>query len=274
MASITQSESQDSHPETALSTHLIRDVDPPDTSTRLTHIRTFTHHLAAARALSYHLNSWGIRHVYIGGFAWSLLGSIRPTEDIDVLIQDRNLLDLREKLRVLDPHFAGAGIKLYYVTKDLDGHQAQEERVLSSSNNVLVETLSAGTLGLPVSIVTKFQVGEFDIEILHPGILILTKFKRWSVSYLSTRPKTIRKAASDRTDIQYIIEWLAENREMVRFHEYSGKTKPELLAMIRKYHARYVDDIEQMDKLRSIMPHDWDDMLALPEPELESDLPP
>ncbi|KAI0648912.1 hypothetical protein C8Q79DRAFT_1007496 [Trametes meyenii] len=233
-------------------------------------------HLVAAKALSTHLDDWGIQHVYIGGFAWSMLGSIRPTEasDIDVLIQDKNILGLREKLVDLDPHFAGAGIKLYYVTKDSDESQVEEELVQNSPNNVLVETLSAGTLGLPTSIVSKYQAGELGISILHPGILILTKFKRWSVSYLSTRPKTVRKAASDRADIKFIIEWLAEHCESIRFHEYPGKTKLELLAMIRKYHDRYVDDTEQMDKLCSIMPNDWDDMLALPEPELESDLPP
>lgn len=37
-------------------------------------------HIAAAQALSNHLKQRDIRHAYIGGFAWSLLGSERPTE--------------------------------------------------------------------------------------------------------------------------------------------------------------------------------------------------
>ncbi|KAI0775013.1 hypothetical protein BD413DRAFT_291378 [Trametes elegans] len=175
----------------------------------------------------------------------------------------------------LDPRFADAGFKFYYVTQKPDGTLVREELVRSSSSNVLVETLSAGTLGLlPVAIHSTYNIENLDINILHPAILVLTKFKRWSTSYTSTRPKTIRKVASDRSDIQYIIAWLAEQREPIRFHEYEGKTKPELLAMIRKYHDKYTDDVEQMDKLQSIMADEWEDMLALPEPQVESDLPP
>lgn len=112
------------------------------------------------------------------------------------------------------------------------------------------------------------------INVLHPTIMILTKFKRWSVSYTSTRPKTIKKTASDRGDIVFIIEWLAAKGEQIRFHEYEGKTKPELLAMIRKYHDKYVDDVAHMHTLQSIMPDDWEDMLALPKPEAENAVPP
>ena len=36
-------------------------------------------HLLAAQALSKHLDAMGCHHAYIGGFAWSLLGSMRPT---------------------------------------------------------------------------------------------------------------------------------------------------------------------------------------------------
>ncbi|KAI9061128.1 hypothetical protein FKP32DRAFT_983399 [Trametes sanguinea] len=208
-------------------------------------------HLAAARALSAIFYKLGVRHAYIGGFAWSLLGSIRPTEDIDVLIQDSNILELRERLIDLDPHFVDfAGFKLYYVTQTPDGHLVREQLVRSSTNNVLVETLSAGSLGLPVAIVSTYRAVEAGIDILHPGVLILTKFKRWSVQHTSTRPKTIRK-----------------NSERIRFDEYKGKSKPELLAMIRKYHDKYADDVEQMEKLRSIMPDDWVDMLGLTEPD-------
>ncbi|KAI9001569.1 hypothetical protein BD414DRAFT_405473 [Trametes punicea] len=170
----------------------------------------------------------------------------------------------------LDPRFADVGIKLYY---NPDRLLAREQLVRSSSNNVLVETLPPGRMGLPVAIVSTHSAGEIGIDILHPAILILTKLKRWSMSPTSTRPKTLQKAASDRTDIQFIIRWLP-NHERIRFHEYKGKIKPQFLAMIRQYHDKYVDDVEHREKLQSIMPDDWDDMLALPPHEVESHLPP
>lgn len=114
-----------------------------------------------------------------------------------------------------------------------------------------------------------------DIKILHPGILILTKLKRWSTNCDSTRPKTIKKNKSDGRDIRYIVDWLFSNGpEFIRFEAYRGKTKPELLAMIRKYHDKNIGDVEHLQCLRSIMPHDWDDMLALPPPEQESSVMP
>ncbi|EIW57753.1 uncharacterized protein TRAVEDRAFT_59322 [Trametes versicolor FP-101664 SS1] len=174
----------------------------------------------------------------------------------------------------LDPRFADDRLKFYYVTEDVDEALDPEERVRSSHNNVHIDTLPAGRLGLPVNIVSTFKAGEAAIDVLHPTIMILTKFKRWSVSYTSTRPKTIKKTASDRGDILFIIEWLAERKEQIRFHEYEGKTKPELLSMIRKYHDKYVDDVAHMETLQSIMPDDWEDMLALPKPEAENTVPP
>ena len=92
--------------------------------------------------------------------------------------------------------------------------------------------------------------------------------------HTSIRPKTIRKVASDRADIKFMIEWLAESGERIRFDEYLGKTKLELLTMIRPYHDKYAEDVDHMDNLRSVMPDEWDDMLTLPEPEIESHLPP
>ncbi|KAI0350010.1 hypothetical protein OH77DRAFT_1431401 [Trametes cingulata] len=176
----------------------------------------------------------------------------------------------------LDPlRFAEVGsIRFYYVTEDADGQLVREELVRNSSNNVLVETLPTGAWGLPLAIVSKLTVDEVGIDILHPSILILTKFNRWSLDYTSTRPKTVRKVASDRGDIRFLIKWLAENSQQIQFDEYRGKTRPQLLTMIRKYHDKYHNDTEHMAMLRSIMRDHWDDMLALPKPEVESRVPP
>lgn len=75
----------------------------------------------------------------------------------------------------------------------------------------------------------------------------------------------LRKLKSDLSDIHFIIEWLAGRRLRIRFRQYVGMAKLELLAVIRRYHDKYIDDVDHMDKLRSIMPRDWDVMLSLPE---------
>jgi len=72
--------------------------------------------LEAAQILSTHLRQLGIDHAYIGGFAWSVLGSPRPTEDIDVMIKVENaaeMLALRDQLSGLNPRFATTTFKLY-----------------------------------------------------------------------------------------------------------------------------------------------------------------
>ncbi|OCH91386.1 hypothetical protein OBBRIDRAFT_792319 [Obba rivulosa] len=232
-------------------------------------------HKCAARALSEQLDKLGCRYAFIGGFAWSLLGSVRPTEDIDVLIetQGTDISVLRESLVELNGHFAKLGFKLYYVQSPSED-VAREELVRRSRNNVLVETLQAGMLGLPVAAEPTIMVGDHSIRILHPCILILTKFKRWSVSHTSTRPKTIRKVASDRNDINFLIQWLAERQIVIQFQLYQGKSKPELLLMVRRFHDKYMESTDLMGSLRSIMPDDWGTMLALPAPEESSDVPP
>ncbi|KAH9902584.1 hypothetical protein C8Q73DRAFT_634144 [Cubamyces lactineus] len=197
--------------------------------------------------------------------------------DIDVLIECGDLAGLHELLNQRDFRFADVAFKLYFVTQDCDkptASEGSEELVLRSRNNVLVETLRTGTMGLPVTITTTYNVTEVGVRLLHPSILILTKLKRWSTGYTSTRPKTVRKVASDNNDIRYMIGWLSENNEQIRFDEYQGKTKPELLVMLRRYYDKYADNIELMVQLRSIMPDSWDEMLAIPQPQEESNLPP
>ena len=103
-----------------------------------------------------------------------------------------------------------------------------------------------------------------DIPLLHPSILILTKFKRWSTTYTSTRPKTLRKVDTDRNDIRFMVDWLEERGTPINFAEYHGKTTHELLTMVRIYYDKYVDDQEHMERLRRIMEAHWEQMLALP----------
>ncbi len=67
-----------------------------------------------------------------------------------------------------------------------------------------------------------------SIPILRPGLLILTKIKR-CVQYIgSTRPKSIIKFQQDVSDVKFLLQWLALNKEMVDFAGYSTLTPDRL----------------------------------------------
>ncbi|KAI1791230.1 hypothetical protein LXA43DRAFT_447237 [Ganoderma leucocontextum] len=231
------------------------------------------HHEAAAQALSKHLDGWGIPHAFIGGFAWSVLGSERPTEmsthpysrsqtlksaylsdpriyDIDILIDNQDIEELRKMVVEADGRFALVNnLQFYFVTQHSDGNISPEDLVLNSTNNVVVETLRTGQMGLPRSITSTYKARE-------------------------TAAQGLKKASSDREDIRYIIPWLSQRGLRIGFNDYVGKTKAELLPMVRMYHDHYIQDKDHITCLRSIMPDDWDDMLALPARKAEDDTPP
>ncbi|CAA7269885.1 unnamed protein product [Cyclocybe aegerita] len=221
-----------------------------------------TDQAAAASYLSETLDRLGCPHAYIGGFAWALLGNRRPTE-MNVLIETKNLdmVALRSQLQELSKKFASAGIKLYFVKEPL-GDLRGDELVRASKNNVLIETLSAGTLGLPniAGPVYKVEYGSgISIEILHPGILILTKMKRWYHNLESTRPKTLVKNSSDRRDLDYLVSWLADNKMTIEFELYEGKSKDELLKFVRIYREQVGENELLMEALKTaVKPLDWD----------------
>ncbi|PPR02501.1 hypothetical protein CVT24_002050 [Panaeolus cyanescens] len=209
----------------------------------------------AAAKLSDVLEALGCPHAYIGGFAWALLGNVLiEVKNIDIQV-------LRQQLKELNKQFASAGFKLYFVTEPL-GNQTGDEVVRTSKNNVMIETLVAGELGLPkvagpIHEVTH-ELGK-SIKILHPGVLILTKMKRWFINLESTRPKTVTKTNSDRRDLDYITLWLQENNMTIEFEEYQGKTKEELLVFVRKYREVLAGNTEMEEALKAVIkPMDWD----------------
>jgi len=97
--------------------------------------------LEAAHALSKLLTQQGILHAFIGGFGVRLLGATRPTEDIDVMIDVGDTREIFDRIRPLlqkqDARFSVEGLKLYFTSE------------ANQQVRVNVETLAAGTLGLP-----------------------------------------------------------------------------------------------------------------------------
>ncbi|KDR77350.1 hypothetical protein GALMADRAFT_210405 [Galerina marginata CBS 339.88] len=249
--------------------------------------------LVAASLLSQYLEELGCKHAYIGGFAWALLGSVRPTEIRPffyqqvinlslnyVLVEAKNfdIKEIRDKLSKHNKQFALAGIKLFFVkvtlflppdisqpdpaaSKELIRDLQDDALVRASRDNVLIETLKAGTLGLPAIAGPIYPIEqEFgkDLPVLHPAILILTKMKRWSHNYESDRPKTVLKNKSDQADLDFIIYWLEENKMTIEFELYQGKTKEELLNFVRRYRNRFHENAKLMEAMENVVkPDDW-----------------
>lgn len=225
---------------------------------------------AAALLSQYLTEELDCPHAYIGGFAWSLLGSHRPTEDIDVLVETNNLevSQLRERLENVDHRFATVGIKWYFVHNPVENLKG-EDLVHASSNNILIEMLKTGTLGLPAvaePIYTIKHPSGVSFAILSPPILLLTKMKRWWTTHESTRPKTITKNRSDKNDLDFLIFWLSSNKMKIDFDLYKGKEKPELLKTVRAYRDKFRDNVELMKALQEVLhEEDWDAIQVAPE---------
>jgi hypothetical protein len=73
----------------------------------------------------------------------------------------------------------------------------------------------------------------------------------------------MQKANSDHSDIRFIIDWLAEQHMFISFNHYQGKSKADLLPLLRKYYNRY-EDAEFIGQLKRIVQsEDWEQMMGL-----------
>lgn len=91
-----------------------------------------------------------------------------------------------------------------------------------------------------------------------PGVLILTKMKRWAANCDSTRPQTMEKSRSDEHDLRYMVFYMVENGFRIVFEEYEGKTKEQIAAWIKKYYDHNAQDSHLVEHLRMIVgDEDW-----------------
>ncbi|KAH8099763.1 hypothetical protein BXZ70DRAFT_216473 [Cristinia sonorae] len=171
-----------------------------------------------------------------------------------------DLMEIRETLLELNKHFAVAGFKFYFVKEPRDDLTG-DRLVFASKDNVLIETLKAGTLGLP-SVAGPIYVLQHSsgvaLKILHPGVLILTKMKRWAATKDSDRPKTVTKTRSDKRDLDYLVFWLVQHEMTIEFELYLGKRKEELLAYVRTYRDCIPEGSELLEALQTaVKSDDW-----------------
>ncbi|KAG9224473.1 hypothetical protein CCMSSC00406_0007666 [Pleurotus cornucopiae] len=166
---------------------------------------------------------------------------------------------IRQKLVEVDPRFANMGLfKLYCQIPDPDAPAPQPE----ARAHVLIETLATGNLGLPTAPEPTLQFSTQDLPIelpvLHPSVLILTKLKRWTNIFASSRPKSRKKAASDLVDITFLVQWLIQEELRIDFDLYQlseGKERSVLLDYVRMYwdHLLEGENAEQVTLLVSIL---------------------
>ncbi|KAI5900322.1 uncharacterized protein SCHCODRAFT_02607620 [Schizophyllum commune H4-8] len=231
------------------------------------------------------LDAEGFKHVFIGGFACAVLGSTRPTEDIDILIETegRSIIELRNRMVDLDERLARSGMKLYFVRKMPASPQssqstqdgAADDIVKNSRGNVLVETVAAGTLGLPIIAGPVYQDENYKLKILHPSVLPLTKLGRWTRMRGRTRPKSQLKFRTDEQDIMLLIHLLADLNLKLGIADYEGKTRAEILRLVSTFHDSFKEDEDFCAVLQKVMhADDWEEMLTTPPFEVESEIAP
>lgn len=97
---------------------------------------------------------------------------------------------------------------------------------------------------------------------MHPGIIILTKVKRWSVISTSTRPQTKIKAKSDLGDLSFLVEWLADRSEKISVDAYNAKEPQRLYRAMWTYTKHLEKEMGETLTLwkQVVTDEDWEKM--------------
>ncbi|KAJ8516514.1 hypothetical protein ONZ45_g6181 [Pleurotus djamor] len=142
-------------------------------------------------------------------------------------------------------------------------------------NNVLVETIAAGTLGLPIIAGPVYHDDQYNLKILHPCVLPLTKLSRWTRMRGRTQPMSQLKFRTDGQDILLLIHYLADLDLKLGIADYEGKSRAEMLRLVSTFHDYFKEDEEVCGVLQKVMKvEDWEDMLKTAPLEVESEAMP
>ncbi|KAK2806656.1 hypothetical protein FQN51_006622 [Onygenales sp. PD_10] len=226
----------------------------------------------AARAVSSVLTSQNKRHGFIGGYAVTLLGGDRVTNDVDVIVGE-SPRDIRKLLLEADKGFSlTEANKLVFKVRSrpplsLGESNSSKTGPPDSSLDVVIELLQGGAdkqLRLPDAEtvpLTWINPSEFDSSrpnhaapIVDPGVLILTKLKRWMFLAESTRPKSVTRAENDFYDMEKILRWLDKRSATIDMARYPETSKEKLLQGLRLLIR--ADGGRLYDLLKSTLPPD------------------
>ena len=173
---------------------------------------------AAALALTELLRDNGVQHAYIGGFATNMLGSVRSTEDIDVVVQ-------------LSPAVFNSSI----MPKLLQDHRFNSTREMGGlyfrhpRRNIKVDVIPGGEMETPNTLgniregkficdcsmslrsTTKFFDLEQGVPLLPAAEIFKLKLNRFCLlmitpAYLQGNAIYREKARADLRDIKHLIE--------------------------------------------------------------------
>ncbi|KAK6505179.1 hypothetical protein TWF481_007098 [Arthrobotrys musiformis] len=179
----------------------------------------------AATEVSTLLKNAGIAHAIIGGAACVLLGLPRNTNDVDILIEPLVSQHHKTICRKSSRFTISNNSKIVY--------RSSESGVL-----VPIETLEGGP-GSFIRLPAVDSVPILTINQVHPSTLLCMKLSRWSWMSESTRAQSQAKAESDRHDIMFLLEWLAESQEKITFQGFEESSRERLLEGLRKLESKY-----------------------------------
>jgi hypothetical protein len=95
--------------------------------------------------------------------------------------------------------------------------------------------------------------------------------KRWYTTHDSTRPKTVSKNKSDKEDLDFVLFWLSANDMKIDFNLYKGKTKADLLKLVKAYRDKSCDNMALMEALQEVLhEEDWAAIQVTPEASTSS----
>ena len=95
--------------------------------------------------------------------------------------------------------------------------------------------------------------------------------KRWCTTHDSTRPKTVSKNRSDKNDLDFLLFWLSANDMKIDFDLYKGKTKQDLLKIVKAYRDKFLGNVALMGALQEVLyEEDWAAIQVTPEASTSS----
>ncbi|KAJ5614723.1 hypothetical protein N7528_008377 [Penicillium herquei] len=180
---------------------------------------------AAATALTIALKDENIPHLFLGGYATSLIGGVRVTEDIDVIVGTRCF----DKLLKWPQFSRSTDNRLVFRT---------------GRKEVLIDLMHEGNSGhsLPYpKCADRLQIRSGDrpyrdinatIDILHPSVLLLTKLRPWHKAFYATRHAEKWRAATDLEDIKTILRWLVHKKQNIDLGATSKNTAENFLKIL------------------------------------------
>ncbi|KAJ5919080.1 hypothetical protein N7466_010023 [Penicillium verhagenii] len=182
--------------------------------------KKFEHLDAAATALTRILRRLDINHMFVGGYAASVLGGERVTEDVDVIVtkQCRDYIVKQPNFRLSTDNrliFCHNGTDVLIDVAHFDQDYGKDN----------FKTFPEPTRRRLIQVDIPERRFELPLPVLHPRILLLTKLAPWKESYFSTRSDAKMRSNTDLQDIIVLLEWLRDRGLKVDFDTANVKGK-------------------------------------------------